>query len=83
MSTDAELMVKKEEIAQAQEKLLKMAEGSEERDVSWWRTCLDVSISRLRKVNVGKTRDWKKGDLFCKHGSLLFRFLPQERVLRL
>lgn len=50
VSSDVDLKEKKEEIRQAQEKLLKTVEGSDELDMSWWRTCTDVSLLQFKST---------------------------------
>lgn len=39
----------KQEIAQAQMRLLKFVESSEKSKMSWWRTCVDLSPLQFRK----------------------------------
>lgn len=49
MVTNIHLKDNKEEIAQAQEKLPKGVEGGDELEMSWWMTCVNVSLLHFYK----------------------------------
>lgn len=56
VSSDMYPMEKKEAIAPAQGKLLKKVKGSENLEISWWRTFADFLFRSSKKANARKPR---------------------------
>lgn len=70
LASDMDLIEKRWEIQQVQEKLMKTLEGSEELEMAWWSTCADAS-----------SLPFKKGD--CEEDQIIVEVRPslQREVL--
>lgn len=82
MARDMHLKEKKEEIAQAREKLLESVKDDEKLENSFWRTCAAVSLLQFEKGEGENKEVVVEDGFFCRAGCLLFRLIMLKRVLK-